>query len=1765
MTGVVAAIAVLSIVGWQGYRYFGPHSYEIGRAESLLSQKSSLLADSITFDEDSGVYRFTHGISGGAPDLKQTGPTVVAASIPVKASKGTVVTDPNYKIDLTMTPEFSLANGRQDENRIIYPFRNHEGWLVYTATGTGIKEDIVLERKTSDTRQFNYDLKLPEGTEARLEADGSVGVYGNQLFISSITPATDADASLLEKARQKAEKNLLLFTIPSPTVIETGRQQSVVEASFKLDGNNLTVTANNLAEAQYPLSIDPSIYVVTAQQFMNGNNETNIDFDVANKLIQKGETTGARFDSLASTMSLPTGRWGQGSTVAGGYTYIIGGSNGSTNQSSVYWAKFNTSDASINSPNPGNGACTGWCTDSAYNLPAPRVGLSVTSYNGFLYAIGGEDASCTVANGTGDGGICSTVYIAKIGANGEPSLWHPTDDNKANWVYWYQSANLSSNRSYAATVAYQNQLFIIGGKNNLELGGLATVESAEILPTGNLATWSSDGMPPLPSGAGRHHQTAEIYNDRIYVIGGVDGTVTTGNIVGTVYYTRIVNRQLNAWSQTNSLSGPRMTWGGDFTAISGGYIYQVGGCSDVNINGYCTTIDSTAQFASINMVGNLTPWRTLGGVNSQFIGHSVESWNGAIYRIGGCTAQDSLTGACTSTSSSASYSKINSPGDITSVRTSAAINSDPCTGASPINCHLPPVGDNAGQGGQLLTSTIVMRGYLYVIGGCANVGCTNASGNVAYTKLSADGNLSKPATCINSYSGSWCIDSTNRINGTAGVAGAGVASYGNTIYVVGGTNGTANTNTIYHVKVNDDGSLQGAWSGQPLSGTGGVGASSVAHTFAYARANPNDAANNPANLYIFGGCTSTSAANCTGSSYSTQVFKCNIQPNGTVAGCSTTNQLQIDSEALAAGSQGLGLHTGTVFANYIYLTGGASQSSTNRNSVIYAKFDDSNNIIPASGAQWTTASITLSTGRSAAASFSYNGYLYVLGGYNTSTNTVLSSVETAKINAIDGSLEPFEVLDTTHGSRWGMTVGLSGSIAYIIGGCSAGSSTSTCSSLDPSILSIQVHNNESGAPESYNASTNLFNTDRIAASAAILNGRIYLAGGCTDSATCKIVTNDIQTAQIDSYGTVGTWSGVTANLPSARSWGQLEVAGGTLYYIGGQNSVGVGSADVYYATPASNGDITSWATATNNLPDTRTLHSAAVWDNRIFVVGGNNASNAPQNTVFVSPQLNSGGNITTAWTTATPFDVARNGLTAITYANNLYVLGGSTGSSYLSDVQVAKINTDGSLGDWSFTSNLPMPIQQADGFAANGYIYLFGGRSGGTIDDCQDRTYVAPISANTAVASGNNPTGLGSWYEASATYGGARYGIATTYYDGKAYLLGGGCAELLNKSQSFTTPGSYTFTPPLDATTLIIEAWGGGGGGGSGQSSGAGNAAGAGGGGGGYARGSVPITLNSYSLAVGAGGTANNNGTESWFQDTTTIFAAGGTGGGWGPTIGTGGTANIGGDAAYSGGSGGTGYDTATPRNRRGGGGGGSAFNYANGENGTDGTNRAGSGIGGAGSAYGGNGGSNTGNGTPGGVPGAGGGGAGYRGTGGNGGDGRVIVYFDEWTDLMLTGNNRVTVATLAAQPQVARYSIMFDTDSDVFPTTWLLNGVDNSIGARWNLSYRSMTDTDTLCTVPPMTSWGQTTNFGDVTLGTPGVYIPKNTSGTSTDCARFYYLSVEVDSSRAYGYPEDITRGPTITDLTLQFTADPSKRLMHGRTFTGGLQQPLDTPAYTY
>jgi len=1424
----------------------------------------------------------------------------------------------------------------------------------------------------------------------------------------------------------------------------------------------------------------------------------------------------------------------------------------------VRWAQFNSATNAIESPNPGSGACTGWCNESVYDLPVALKGLSLVAYNGFLYAMGGS---------TSVGTPQTTVYIAKLGANGEPQLWHPTGGTPA---YWYSDTALSNARSQFGAVAYNNRMYILGGlTTSSTVLGSNTVQYADIRPNGTLTTWTSSGMQALTTA--RYGLTAHIYNDVLYALGG--NATFTGTPVTTVEYSKLnSDGTMNTWTATNSMvTSGRMSGGGSFSTVFGGYLYINGGCSAVNASGYCTTIATDVQLASINADGSLAGWNTILGLTNDRFAHTMIAWQGGLYQLGGCRAQDSGTGACTNTVLDVDYGVINPDGEASTVATSADSATAPCSTLQ-VTCNLPA----DASVGNMLNASVILNGYLYIMGGCTNNACTTFSAGVTYQSISSTGVLGRPSSCAGTYVDSYCVSSVSLPNA---LGAPGVAVFGGRIYLVGGFPSIAN---ISHVSINSDGSL-GTWTNTDFTNIAVNGVDDdLSYTFAYARANPSSAGSIPGNLFIFGGCTvDTGGIGCT--NYSSSVYKCDLDTSGVPSNCTVTGQLQIGTVTGNDGlptDGGLGAHAGAVYANYIYLMGGLSDSTaasgntngTDLTYVRYAKFDDSNNVVAVSGSDWVEGANEMVTGRRRGAGFGYNGYLYVLGGYDGAD--AIADIEFAKINVSDGSWELFDQSSVTIQKRWALSSVVSNSYVYVIGGCTAGPAPGGCTTRTNTIQTFQIYNNDSGTPVSYGASANQFGTDRFGASSAILDGYIYVAGGCTSTSDCATAINSVQYAPIDIYGVVGGWT-AGGNLPDVRAWGQLESAGGTLYYIGGQTSTSTDERpEVYWATPVS-GAVT-WATVggANDLPDGRTKHGATSWNNRIYVTGGiAQTGGAVSNVVYVSPDLSAGGTIGSAWSSTTTFDVARSGHTTIAYANNLYVLGGFNGTNYLNDVQYTQINEDGTLDAWTFSTSLPTSISQADGFAANGYVYLVGGRSSDT--NCASNTLIAPISANTTIATGNNPTGVGEWFETNVRYEGRRYGNSVAYSNGKYYVTGGVCDGFPTVSdritQNFSSAASahnVVMPSTINAGDLLMVLFTND-----------------------FAAGGVIGTPSGWTQK--ATSTQNNQVRASVYvkvadgsEDSTSVdFSTSPASeeataqvyrikaGEWSGT-----TAGVEVSAA----TGATGTTTPNPASLNPGAwgtentlwiayAGGSSFDsvtsYPTGFSGGV-HNQSNTGTGGASSA------------------------SAWQesasasvdpGTFTMGSTEDVVSYTIgiRPASFSFTGANSTVQTAVYSQPQVAIYSRMIDTDTDVFPNSWLMNGIDNSIGARWQVKYRSMHDTSdgvgqqnptedcgTSATMPLMTTWGQETDYGDVILGDVATYMAADgsvegalDSGDDINCARYFYFNVSIDASQTFGYPEDVTRGPTINDLSLFFTSDPSKRLRHGKTFTGGEQQPLDTP----
>jgi hypothetical protein len=211
----------------------------------------------------------------------------------------------------------------------------------------------------------------------------------------------------------------------------------------------------------------------------------------------------------------------------------------------------------------------------------------------------------------------------------------------------------------------------------------------------------------------------------------------------------------------------------------------------------------------------------------------------------------------------------------------------------------------------------------------------------------------------------------------------------------------------------------------------------------------------------------------------------------------------------------------------------------------------------------------------------------------------------------------------------------------------------------------------------------------------------------------------------------------------------------------------------------------------------------------------------------------------------------------------------------------------------------------------------------------------------------------------------------------------------MSSYQSNTITSSTTWNAPANVTSVDVECWAGGGGGYGGSNTGSG------GGGGAYSKKSgIAVTPgNGYSVTVGTGGNGGSSGNgqpggDSYFIDTSTILAKGGSGGTAG-TGGSGGQASAGvGDTKYDGGAGGSVSTSADA----GGGGGGGAGSTGAGGNGSGSTGGTGTAIGGG---NGGNG-RNWTTGLPGSV--SGGGGAGsylYNGNGAAGARGQCVLTYN--------------------------------------------------------------------------------------------------------------------------------------------------------------------------
>ncbi|MBU6141760.1 hypothetical protein KGO95_01400 [Patescibacteria group bacterium] len=279
---------------------------------------------------------------------------------------------------------------------------------------------------------------------------------------------------------------------------------------------------------------------------------------------------------------------------------------------------------------------------------------------------------------------------------------------------------------------------------------------------------------------------------------------------------------------------------------------------------------------------------------------------------------------------------------------------------------------------------------------------------------------------------------------------------------------------------------------------------------------------------------------------------------------------------------------------YLYVIGG-NVSGTNSTTVYYAKIG--NDGTPGT---WTlTSALPVAEGGVAV---TLNGYIYMLdSGYNT--------VYYSKVNS-DGTLGAWGTTTALPATASESVVVTAGDYIYVISGQIGGGSSTT-------VYSAKV--NSDGTVGTWGTTTPL-PTFRNGAEGAVVNGYVYVISGW-DSSSIYQATGYY--AKIEPDGGLGAW-GNTTSLPSPRGVGAAVASNGDLYVLGGDCNNCTGSysySSVYYIHINSDGTMDSAWSSSTNMPANIRNFAATIVNGYVYIVDGiGDPSNVTTlNSVFYVP------------------------------------------------------------------------------------------------------------------------------------------------------------------------------------------------------------------------------------------------------------------------------------------------------------------------------------------------------------------------------------------------------------------------------------------------------------------------------------------------------------------------------------------------------------------
>jgi len=563
-------------------------------------------------------------------------------------------------------------------------------------------------------------------------------------------------------------------------------------------------------------------------------------------------------------------------------------------------------------------------------------------------------------------------------------------------------------------------------------------------------------------------------------------------------------------------------------------------------------------------------------------------------------------------------------------------------------------------------------------------------------------------------------------------------------------------------------------------------------------------------LYVIGGNASATVQN--------DIQFSTINSNGSLS-CPTgfTCSTGVFTQQTSAFTTARQAQTSVAYNGYLYIIGG-SGSGGSLNDVQHCPLNSNGSV--GTCIQQTSA---FTTARSAHTSIVYNGFVYIIGGLDGSSNP-LGDIQFASING-NGSLScptgftcPTGVFTQQTSAfttaRYGHSSVVYNGYLYIIGGCSAGA----CTAFQNDIQYCPLNSN--GSVGTCTQQTSAFTTARDFQTTVVANGYLYIIGGCS-AGNCTTFQNDIQYCPLNSNGSVGTCTQQTSAFTTARAKHTSVFYNGYMYIIGGCSAGNCSTPlnDVQYLQIQPMGTAGPSTQQTNMFTNARYAHASVVFNGFLYIIGGINLTTY-YNDIIYCP-INSDGSVGTCTQKTNAFTTTRADLSAAVYNGYLYIIGGNNAGTYLNDVQYCPLPSSGVPGACTQQTTAFTTIRYGQtSVVYNGYLYIIGGCGVGNCTSVLNDVQYAWLDPSTGKAClpSNHATCTGTVFaQQTNAFTTPRYWHVSAVYNGFVYIAGGWSGSAyqndiqfaaINSNGSLSCPSGFTcstgvFTQQTNAFTTV--------------------------------------------------------------------------------------------------------------------------------------------------------------------------------------------------------------------------------------------------------------------------------------------------------------------------------------------------------------------------